>query len=102
MTHSFEPREDGGPRERRIDSGRSFKQNASLVAAVVLGVALVILIFSNTDSTPVSWFGFEAEMPLWIVLLLAAVAGVLLWPLVRALIRGIRGGDDNRGRERSD
>jgi uncharacterized integral membrane protein len=101
MTHSFEPREDGGPRERRIDSGRSFRQNASLVVAVVLGVALVILIFSNTDSERVSWFGFEAEIPLWITLLMAAVAGVLLWPLVRGLVRGMRG-DDDRRRERSD
>ena len=101
MTHSFEPREGDGPGERRIDTGRSAKQNASLVATVVLGAALIILIFSNTRSTPVSWFGFEADLPLWIVLLLAAVAGVLLWPLVRRLVRGIRG-DEHRRRQRSD
>jgi uncharacterized integral membrane protein len=101
MTHSFEPRENGGSRERRIDGGRSAKQNASIVGAVVLGVALVILILSNTDSAEISWLGFDRELPLWIVLLLAAVAGVLLWPLVRGLVRGIRG-DDDRRRERSD
>jgi uncharacterized integral membrane protein len=100
MTHSFEPREGGGPAERRIESGRSAKQNASLVAAIVLGAALVILIFSNTNSADVSWFGFHADWPLWIVLLLAAVAGVLLWPLLRAIFRGLRG--DDRRRERSD
>lgn len=84
MTHQFDPDAEGAYAE---PAGRGWKQQASMVGAGVLAVVLVIFILSNTDSTEVSWLGFEGTAPLWLALLGAAVAGVLLWPLVRAVVR---------------
>lgn len=90
MTQQFDPDAEGAYVHR---AGGDRKRTAGLVGAVVLGAVLVVFIFSNTESTEVSWFGFEATMPLWLGLLGAAVAGVLLWPLVRAVVRGARGAE---------
>ena len=92
MTHQFDPDAEGAYVE---PAGRGTKHKASIVGALLLGAVLLVFIFSNTDSTQVSWFGFEGSVPLWLALLGAAVAGVLLWPLVRAVVRGIRR-DDRR------
>lgn len=49
---------------------------AAAVAAVVL-VPIGILVFSNLDSTEVSWAGFQFNQPLWLVLFATFVAGMV-------------------------
>ena len=47
-----------------------------LLAALVL-VPIGILIFSNLDATEVSWAGFRFDQPLWAILLVTFVSGMV-------------------------
>lgn len=94
MTHQFDPGAEGAYVE---GGGLGAKQKAGVVVAIIVGLALLIFVFSNTDSTSVSWLGFEATLPLWSALLGSAVAGVLLWPLIRGVVRSARGIDGKAG-----
>lgn len=53
-----------------------------LVAGVVLASALALLIFQNTRSTKVEWLVFETEQPLWVLLLVTALATLVVAELV--------------------
>jgi uncharacterized integral membrane protein len=44
-------------------------------------------IVQNTDSTPVTWLIFTGTAPVWVVIVLAAVAGAVLSELGGYLIR---------------
>jgi uncharacterized integral membrane protein len=52
----------------------------ALLGAVVV-TPVLIFIASNTGSTPVAWAGLEWEAPLWIVLGVTFLAGMLSAPL---------------------
>ena len=58
----------------------------SLVVAIV-AAGLGAFIIQNTDSTPVTWLIFTSSAPLWVVVVLAAVAGAVLSELGGYLIR---------------
>lgn len=51
------------------------------VGAVILAAFIVvpigILVFSNLDTTEVSWAGFKLDQPLWAILIVTFVAGML-------------------------
>ena len=47
-----------------------------LLAALIL-VPVGILIFSNLESTEVTWAGFEFDQPLWLILIATFVAGMI-------------------------
>jgi len=47
-----------------------------LLSALVL-VPIGILIFSNLDATEVSWAGFRFNQPLWVILLVTFLAGMV-------------------------
>lgn len=49
----------------------------STIVALIVVVPIGILIFSNLDSTEVSWAGFAFEQPLWLVLLTTFIAGMI-------------------------
>jgi len=83
--------------DRKSGRDLSGRQKTSLVGGVVLAVLLLIFIFSNTESLDVSFLAWDVDMPLWLALLIAAVAGVLLWPLLRGLVRGVRRRDEGVG-----
>ena len=51
-----------------------------LVIVVVLFVAFVV---QNTDSVKVTFLAFDFSLPLWALILAAAVIGVLISDLVR-------------------
>lgn len=57
---------------------RRFAVSAGLVAGVVVAVAAAALVVQNTDSVTVQWFTLEGQQPLWLMLLMTAVAGVIL------------------------
>jgi uncharacterized integral membrane protein len=48
-----------------------------VVVATLVVVPIAILIFSNTSSHTVSWLGFEATAPQWLVLMVTFVAGMI-------------------------
>ena len=47
-----------------------------IVGLLVAGLAAFIV--QNTDSTPVTWLVFEESAPLWVVIIVSAVAGAVL------------------------
>jgi len=77
--NDFERGGDGGGRQ----------VSAGLVGGGVVAAALVAFVVQNTDDVPVNWLFFESDAPLWLVILIAAVAGAVLsevggWFLRRA------------------
>lgn len=51
------------------------------VLAVVVIVPILILVFSNTDSSTVEWAGLDWEAPMWLVLGVTFVAGMVVGKL---------------------
>ena len=60
--------------QRSIDFG--------VLGAIVATAALLIFIVQNTDQIEVTWLFFEADAPLWVVIVVTAVLSVALAQLV--------------------
>ena len=52
------------------------------VAGALVAAAMAVLIAQNRESTRVEWLGWDPTGPMWIVLLLAFGAGVVVGPVV--------------------
>ena len=66
--------------EPRVDTGRSTFDRRWVGPAILSAAVLVpigILIFSNLDSTEVSWAGFRFDQPLWMILIATFLSGML-------------------------
>lgn len=57
---------------------------------LVIGIPMVILVVSNTDSAAIAWAGFEWEAPRWLILLATFAAGIVVGPLFGWLWRAWR------------
>lgn len=57
-------------------------QRASLSIGVILGIlvtaAIAALIAQNTNDVSVNWLLFDGQQPLWAILAITAVAGMVL------------------------
>ncbi len=76
MTDPTRPEAD----EPRFDAGRSTSDRRWVGAAILSAAVLVpigILIFTNLDSTEVSWAGFRFNQPLWIILIATFLSGMV-------------------------
>ena len=79
-------------REDDIDTGTGESRlSAGLIATAVVAVVLLVFIFQNTNETKVTWLFFDSTPPLWLALLVAAVAGAVVTELVGWVIRRRRG-----------
>ena len=56
-----------------LSKGRGF-----VVFALIVAAALIVFVAQNTTDTEVTWLFFDGSGPLWIVIIVAAVAGALL------------------------
>ena len=65
------------------DSIRGVGHLVRLVIALALVVALVVVALDNTDDVRVGYAAGEASAPIWIVILIAAVAGAIVSALIR-------------------
>ena len=73
--------------EEISESGKSGLNGGVLAGALVL-VALVVFIVQNTNETKVTWLFFERDgTPLWLVIVIAAVAGAVLSEAAGWLVR---------------
>ncbi len=61
-----------------------------LIVVAIVGVALAAFVVQNTDDTPVSWLMFDESAPLWIVIVISAVAGAILSEAADWMIRRSR------------
>jgi uncharacterized integral membrane protein len=60
-----------GRREKSLASGR-------LIITGVVILALVFFVGQNTDSVDIQWLFFEGDAPLWLMLVLSALAGAII------------------------
>ena len=57
------------------------------IGAALVAVALVAFVVQNTDSTPVQWFFIDRSAPLWLIIVISAVAGAVLSEILGWIIR---------------
>lgn len=62
-----------------------------LAVLLIVVTPVLILVFSNTGSVPVSWAEFSWEGPLWLVLTVTFIAGGVVTRLAAWMWRGWRG-----------
>lgn len=60
---------------------------AKFVGATLVAVSLVAFIVQNTDSTPFQWFFIDRRAPLWLIIVISALAGAVVSEVVGWLIR---------------
>jgi uncharacterized integral membrane protein len=82
-----EPGDRPDPREtvdRALKSARRNHFPTGLAVGVVVTVAIVLLIIRNGKSARLNWLAFHFSPPLWIMLLLTAAAGAVVWEVIKA------------------
>ena len=62
---------DGGNDGARLGGGA--------IASIVGVVALVVFMLQNRDQTNLNFLMFEVTWPLWLVILVSALLGALIW-----------------------
>lgn len=77
--------------DEEISERRGSRISGGLVVAVVIAVVLVVFIFQNTDDAEVTWLVFDRKAPLWLVIVIAAVAGAVLSEVAGWVVRRRRG-----------
>ena len=75
---------------RALKSARRTQFRTRLALGVVVTVAIVLLIIQNGRSAHLSWLAFHFSPPLWIMLLLTAAAGAVVWEVIKAASRRAR------------
>ena len=63
------------------------KSRGGVVVASIVAAALIVFVAQNNIDTEVTWLFFDASGSLWIVIIVAAVAGALLSELLGVLWR---------------
>lgn len=67
------------PRTPEVDPDRKkLSIPPGLVAALLLVVALIFFVVQNGDDVAFEWLVFDMTGPLWVVILVAAVAGAVV------------------------
>jgi uncharacterized integral membrane protein len=74
---------------RALKSTRS-RFRTGLILGAVITAAVILLIVSNGESAHLHWLAFTFHARLWLMLLLTAVAGAVVWELVKAGLRRAR------------
>ncbi len=73
--------------EETAESPKSGLNGGVIVGAIVL-IALVVFVAQNTNDTKVTWLFFESSgTPVWLVIVIAAVAGAVLSEMAGWLFR---------------
>ena len=75
---------------RALKSAPPNRFRTGLALGAVVTVAIVLLIIQNGRSARLNWLAFHFGSPLWIMLLLTAAAGAVVWELVKATSRRAR------------
>lgn len=75
------PTPEGSLSEAPKEKERHPFRTGFIVGALVT-IAITLLIIQNTDSVRFEWLFFDFEWPLWVVLLVAFVGGMVAWQLL--------------------
>ena len=79
--------------EEPVEGSKERTGIATLVGAAVVAVVLVAFVVQNNRSTDVQWLFVEQSSPLWLVIVVSAVAGAVLSEVLGWVIRRRRRGD---------
>ena len=60
---------------------------AKFIGAALVALALVAFVVQNTDSTPVQWLFVDRSAPLWLIIVISAVAGAILSEVLGWIVR---------------
>lgn len=71
----------------RQSSARTRAGLAKFAAAALVAAALVAFVVQNTASTPVRWFFIDRSAPLWLIIVVSAVAGAVLSEILGWIVR---------------
>ena len=72
-----EVNEDPKPLEAESE-GRKLTVPPGLVVAVLVAVALIFFVVQNNDEVAFKWLFLDMTGPLWVVIVVAAIAGAVL------------------------
>jgi len=61
----------------RSDGG--FRLGGGAIATIVGVAALLVFMLQNRDTTNINFLMIEVSWPLWLVMLISAVLGALIW-----------------------
>lgn len=75
---------------RALMTARRNQFRAGLVLGILVTAAIVLLVVQNGKSARLNWLAFHFSSPLWIMLLLTAVAGAVAWEVTKAFVRRTR------------
>lgn len=70
-----------------INKQRTRTGLGKFVAAALVAVALIAFVLQNTDSTPVRWLFIDRSAPLWLIIVVSAVAGAVLSEILGWIVR---------------
>jgi len=73
--------------DEQVSQRRTRPGLGKFVAAALVAVALVAFVVQNTDSTPFQWFFIDRSAPLWLIIVVSAVAGAVLSEILGWIIR---------------
>jgi uncharacterized integral membrane protein len=78
---------------------RGWRPSAKLVGIGLVGVALLFFVTQNRKRVPIDWLFLSTMAPLWLVIVLSAVAGGLVALLLASVQRGRRDRRDDKDRK---
>jgi uncharacterized integral membrane protein len=58
-------------------SGKSLASGRLIITGIVI-LALVFFVGQNTNTVDITWLFFEGDAPLWLMLVLSALAGAII------------------------
>ena len=67
------------------------KFNGRAISSVIVAVIAFIIVVQNTASAEIRFLGWSWNMPIWLILLIMFVLGMLLGGVVRTGVRKLRG-----------
>ena len=70
---------------------QSKKFNGRTISGVIVVVIAFIIVVQNTASAEIRFLGWSWNMPIWLILVIMFVLGMLLGGVVRAGVRKLRG-----------
>ena len=71
-----QPSDDGMPAEQRQ---QGLRLGGGAIATIAGGGALVVFMGQNTDDVTVQFLGWEYTWPVWLLVLVSALIGALVW-----------------------
>tara|TARA_B100000686_G_C16190008_1_gene665347 strand:+ start:244 stop:540 length:297 start_codon:yes stop_codon:yes gene_type:complete len=69
------------------EPGKDRKVTLKTVIAGIVGALFIGFLIQNSEDTPVEFLWWSASLPRWLTLLIAALAGIMIWELASYLRR---------------